>query len=137
VLQPVVWVDKKNPDAFRPISVYKVQLPQQEDVKGHTKAVTCVWLGATILCSGSADKTIRVWHLGDGQVRRILSGHTASVWCIKGTTDERYLVSGSADCTAKVWHLVSGTCIRTVRAYTETIQVRCLALCVVAVAGPA
>lgn len=44
--------------------------------QGHTRAVTCVWLGSFVLVSGSADNEVRVWALLTGRCQRVLQGHT-------------------------------------------------------------
>lgn len=66
-----------------------------------------------------------------GVAWRVRDACAGTVWCMQGSKDERYLVTGSADCTTKVWHLLTGSCIKSVKAYTDTVQVRPhLALCV-------
>ncbi len=87
----------------------------------HSGWIMCVAftpdLGATmggfpVLASGSADKTIRIWHLGTGRLLSTFSGHTSAVHSIAISPDRRVgigtpplLASGSADKTIKIWNL--------------------------------
>jgi WD40 repeat protein len=58
-----------------------------------------------VLASGSADKTIKLWHLATGQLIRTLKGHLSSVNSIAISPDGETLVSGSADKTIKLWRV--------------------------------
>ena len=59
------------------------------------------------LVSGSADKTIQIWNIEDGTVKRTLSGHTKYVFALKGL-DNGDLISGSYDGTIKIWDVGTG-----------------------------
>lgn len=83
-------------------------------LRGHTKSILCLAVVSDLVCSGSADKTIRIWR---GYERNysclaILEGHTGPVKCLTGAIDHHnqsesaYVVySGSLDCDIKVWKI--------------------------------
>ena len=64
-------------------------------------------LDANRLVSGSDDKTIKIWNVEDGTVKRTLTGHTHYVNALKGL-DNGDLVSGSEDGTIKIWDVGTG-----------------------------
>lgn len=51
---------------------------------GSSKDVTCCSYNAlgTLLCTGGADKLVRIWSLPDGTCQRILHGHRGQVNCV-------------------------------------------------------
>ena len=56
------------------------------------------------IVSGSADKTLRLWDAGIGQLIGIpLTGHTDAVNSVAFSPDGRRIVSGSADETLRLW----------------------------------
>ncbi|KAE8719680.1 S-adenosyl-L-methionine-dependent methyltransferases superfamily protein isoform 1 [Hibiscus syriacus] len=86
-------------------------------LRGHTKSILSLAVVSDIVCSGSADKTIRIWRRGvDGNYSclAVLEGHKGPVKCLAGALDRRdrsdtsYVVySGSLDCDIKVWQIVA------------------------------
>lgn len=76
----------------------------------HLGPVLCLCTVGELLCSGSADKTIRVWkkdHRGfSHSVVAVLQGHDGPVKCIAASADvaSGFLIySGSIDQSIKVW----------------------------------
>ncbi|NES08242.1 MAG: hypothetical protein F6K22_39030 [Okeania sp. SIO2F4] len=53
------------------------------------------------LVSGSADKTIRLWELETGKLKRTFDGHTDKVWAVAWSQDGKTFASGSADKTIR------------------------------------
>jgi WD40 repeat protein len=86
-------------------------------LKGHKNMVFALAAspdGARLL-SGSADKTLRVWALGDEGTsvapacERVLSGHTAWVNAVLLVSPSR-AASASTDGSVRLWDLTSGAC---------------------------
>ncbi|KAF9623349.1 hypothetical protein IFM89_000838 [Coptis chinensis] len=87
-------------------------------LRGHTKAVLCLAIVSDLVCSGSADKTVRIWRRGVGRCYSclaVLEGHNGPVKCLtakddynstSSTSTASYLVySGSLDCDIKIWQI--------------------------------
>ncbi|KAG6401692.1 hypothetical protein SASPL_138556 [Salvia splendens] len=84
-------------------------------LRGHAKAVLCLAAVADhVICSGSADQTVRVWR-GVGKASyaclAILEGHRGPIKCITvhassdATSNTWLLYSAALDCDIKVWKL--------------------------------
>lgn len=95
--------------ADRTISIWSVygECANIGQLKGHSKAVTCLAFSNTIsdtLYSGSADGTIIVWSLTTGEKQRRLRGHRAIVNCVSATrSGAELLVSASDDGRVMIW----------------------------------
>ncbi|CAI9757473.1 unnamed protein product [Fraxinus pennsylvanica] len=85
-------------------------------LQGHTESVLCLATISELVCSGSADKTVRIWR-GIGKsysCLAILEGHRGPVKCITvaldysnpSDTKPNYLLySAGLDCDIKVWQI--------------------------------
>jgi WD40 repeat protein len=65
----------------------------------------------TLIASGGGDNVVRVWDTQSYEMKRALSGHIESVYCVAFVSD-RQLISGSADHMLRLWDLTSGQEIR-------------------------
>lgn len=90
-------------------------------LRGHTKAILCLAVVSDLVCSGSADKTVRIWRRGNDKsysCLAVLEGHRGPVKCLTAAIDHSnannnvspigtpYLIySGSLDCDVKVWQI--------------------------------
>lgn len=104
-------------------------------LRGHTKAILCLVVMDDLVCSGSADNSVRIWRKGIDNNKAynyscvtVLQGHTKPVKCLAmavdndnnsnngGTEDtssgrrrdncSSYMVySGGLDCDIKVWRV--------------------------------
>lgn len=96
-------------------------------LRGHTKAILCLAVAGDVVCSGSADHTVRVWRRREGEEDRrysclaVCEGHAKPVKCLAASVDvdgdgdggshsrrsgTRCLVySGGLDCKIKVWRI--------------------------------
>ena len=70
--------------------------------------------------ASSRNEQIRLWSL-DGEMSRVLSGHTGTVRAIAFSADGQILVSGGDDETIKIWHAQTGQLLRTLTGHTATI----------------
>ncbi|KAL5076348.1 hypothetical protein RYX36_015332 [Vicia faba] len=87
-------------------------------LRGHTNSILCLAVVWDLLCSGSADKTIRIWR-GVGRdycCLSVLQGHQGSIKCLTTVVENcddnskskeaSFLVySSSLDCDIKVWQV--------------------------------
>lgn len=81
-------------------------------LRGHRLAVLCLAVSGPLLCSGSADKTIRVWRKGwrggGHTCVAVLEGHSAPVKCVGvGVRTFRSCVvaSGGLDASIRMWSI--------------------------------
>ncbi|KAH7293116.1 hypothetical protein KP509_28G012700 [Ceratopteris richardii] len=92
------------------------QMVARHVLRGHLKAVLCLARTGNILCSGSADRTIRIWQrtvreTGGGSSHccvAVLHGHSGPVRCLALSStveDDCLLYSSSLDNQLKVWKL--------------------------------
>lgn len=85
-------------------------------LRGHTESVLCLAVVSDILCSGSADKTVRLWKCSatDYSCLALLEGHGGPVKCLtgairdSGTESEAsyHIYSGGLDSQVKVWQIL-------------------------------
>ena len=64
-----------------------------------------MWL-STAPSSLRDDKTVKLFNVNDGRVRRIFTHHTGEVYCLALLPDGRRFVSGSEDKTARITELI-------------------------------
>lgn len=72
---------------------------------GHSGAVNALAFSpdATLLCSGSDDKTLRLWRVKDGKLIHTFKGHKAKVTSVHFAPHGKTVASGSYDGTVKLW----------------------------------
>ncbi len=95
-------------------------------VEGHTGPVTSLAFkpNSYLLASGSNDKTIRIWDVGDrNNLRhvRTLRGHTSGVISVAWSPDGRTLASASQDGTVRLWNPNNGINFAVLRGHTESV----------------
>lgn len=73
------------------------------------------------LASGSLDKTIKLWNLGDGELLRTFSGHSDAVRTVTIDSSGQILASGSVDRTVKIWNLQTGELLRTLSGHSDPV----------------
>ncbi|TKY55160.1 Vegetative incompatibility protein HET-E-1 [Spatholobus suberectus] len=84
-------------------------------LRGHTKSILCLAVVSDLVCSGSEDKTIRIWRgvRKEYSCLAVLEGHRSPIKSLTAAVDRRddpseasFLVySGSLDCDVKVWQV--------------------------------
>ncbi|EXC34223.1 putative WD repeat-containing protein [Morus notabilis] len=87
-------------------------------LRGHSKAILCLSVVSDLVCSGSADKTVRVWRGVERSYSclAVFEGHTGPVKCLTAVIDDRscdddhdvscLVYSGGLDCEVKVWQII-------------------------------
>ena len=98
-------------------------------MKGHTKWVTSLsWEpyhmqkeGTPRLASASKDTTVRIWDVVLRRIETVLSGHKASVTCVRwGGIGKIY--TASQDKTIKIWDAERGTLIQTLSSHAHWVN---------------
>ncbi|KXN90325.1 F-box/WD repeat-containing protein 7 [Leucoagaricus sp. SymC.cos] len=80
-----------------------------------------------LVVSGACDKVLRVWDIKTGYCIYILSGHTATIRCLRVLHNRPIAVSGSRDGTVRVWDIQRGRVLRVLLGHRHSV--RCLDVC--------
>lgn len=92
------------------------------NIDAHANWVNGVdWSSKNEIASCGDDMEIKIWDEHIMPIRTI-TGHTASVTCVKFTPDGNTIVSGSKDKTIKIWDIATGNLIRTLSGHTGTLK---------------
>jgi F-box and WD-40 domain protein 1/11 len=93
--------------------------------EGHRECIYTIQYSPRWLCSGSRDRTIRVWNIKTRRLRgEPLVGHTGSVLCLQfdASPDQDVIISGSSDANVIVWRFSTGEKLQTItQAHEESV----------------
>ena len=97
------------------------------EVSGHTASVESLAFkpNSYLLASGSNDKTIRIWNVGDNNNLRhvrTLRGHTDAVDSVAWSPDGRTLASASPDGTVRLWNPDNGINFAVLRGHKRSVR---------------
>ncbi|KAL4857336.1 putative WD repeat-containing protein [Chlorella vulgaris] len=98
---------------------------------GHTGPVVCMALSpdASLLVTGSSDRTIRVWSTAAWHCLRVLQAHGGGIKGLAVAPDGAMLYSAAADNTIRAWSMQHWVCLRTMHGrHDDTCWPACLAL---------
>jgi WD40 repeat protein len=90
---------------------------------GHTDLVLCVAFspdGRRAL-SGSADRTVRLWNVENGQQLRCFTGHRDFVLSVAFSPDGGQAVSAGCDRTVRLWDVQTGEELRCLTGHTDLV----------------
>ncbi|ETO33641.1 hypothetical protein RFI_03461, partial [Reticulomyxa filosa] len=75
------------------------------------------------ICSGSIDKTIRIWDIETTKQFNVFNGHTDYVWSVKYGSSEllNTILSGSNDKSVRLWDIRSGQQIQVFNGHTSIV----------------
>eukprot|EP01041_Mallomonas_annulata_P009870 gene9870-20535_t len=93
-------------------------------LSGHLSDVSCcVWHGnATLMLTGSDDRTARLWDLRTGGCVRVLGGAASPVGCVAVSGDGHVAAAGCEDGTVLVWDLVSGRSAAVLSGHKQSVH---------------
>ncbi|XP_017225228.1 protein pleiotropic regulatory locus 1 [Daucus carota subsp. sativus] len=77
-------------------------------------------------CTGSADRTIKIWDLASGKLQHTLTGHIGQVRSLAVSNRHTYLFSGGDDKQVKCWDLEQNKVIRSFHGHLSGVY--CMAL---------
>lgn len=80
--------------------------------KGHNNWVYDIEVSpdGSMMASGSADSTVRIWQIDKGVERHVLY-HDAPVIDVAFSPDGKMIASASSDKTVRLWNVYDGTCL--------------------------
>ncbi len=97
-------------------------------IAGHLDTVSSVAFSPTptILATGSADNTVKIWQSDTGKLIRTLLGHSDTVNCVAFSPNNNgetppLIASGSGDKTIKIWQLDTGKLIHSLTGHSVTV----------------
>ena len=95
-------VGSSMPDSIR---VWDLETKVLRDLRGHAKAVTSLAITAhgEWLASGSADRSVRLWHRLRWDEVEVFAGHSDVVSSVAMTAGGRLVLSASRDGTLRLW----------------------------------
>ncbi|RCV32316.1 hypothetical protein SETIT_6G249200v2 [Setaria italica] len=78
-----------------------------DTLRGHKKAILCLAAAGDVVCSGSADRTVRVWRRRTENTGytclAVLEGHGAPVTAVRSVA---LVCSGALDGEVKIWSVL-------------------------------
>jgi serine/threonine protein kinase len=91
---------------------------------GHESAVQAVAYSAarSLIASGGADRTVRLWKAETFEPARVYRGHQDFVTALAFTADGRTLASGDLSGTVRVWSMTTRRAQRAIRAHKGGIS---------------
>lgn len=113
---------ESNFDYFQiPFPEENTHYASSKDFVGHQKTVfSIIQLSDGRLCTGSLDKTIKIWNLMTGVVEKTFIGHEDAVtWIVE--LPDKSICSSSADKTVKIWDL-HGEVKESIVMHTATVK---------------
>jgi WD40 repeat protein len=104
---PDIMIEEKD------IKDLKAKIVNPNDLiwcKGHEKVPTCAAFAPddTLLVTGSADKSARLWDAASGAAKHTLSGHTDAVAAVAFSPDGKLVATGGRDGLVKLWNVKTG-----------------------------
>jgi WD40 repeat protein/predicted Ser/Thr protein kinase len=106
------------------VSVERAAWQELATLRGHEKSVNSVTFSpdGKFLASGSDDKTVKVWEVGNWRVAT-LKGHRKRVYSVSFSPDGKFLASGSGDETVKVWEVGNWWEVTTLKGHWSLLSV--------------
>ncbi|MDY6897728.1 MAG: pentapeptide repeat-containing protein, partial [Cyanobacteriota bacterium] len=72
--------------------------------------------------SASADATIKLWDISDGNCLLTCSGHDLAIKSLAFSADDKILASGSVDNTIRLWNVDDGKCCQILQNHTDEVS---------------
>ncbi|XP_076928886.1 protein TORMOZ EMBRYO DEFECTIVE-like [Bidens hawaiensis] len=75
----------------------------------------------SLICSGSQDRTARIWKLPDLKPGVVLKGHKRGIWSVEFSPVDQCVITASGDKTIKIWAISDGSCLKTFEGHTASV----------------
>ncbi|XP_057970053.1 protein TORMOZ EMBRYO DEFECTIVE [Malania oleifera] len=92
-------------------------------VSAHDKDINSLAVAPndSFVCSGSRDRTARVWRLPDLVSVVVLRGHKRQIWSVEFSPVDQCVITASGDQTIKIWAISDGSCLKTFEGHTSSV----------------
>jgi len=104
------------------IWIYDLETDQMNTLYGHSDTVSCIRVQEDIICSGSKDKTVRLWSIKSRSCTHTFNGHEDIICTVDMDLEKDMVVSGSYDDSIKVWSIKEGICKKTLKGHTDSVR---------------
>ncbi len=109
-----------------PGSIYLINLATgrlDRELQGHNSSVVSLDFARVgcRLCSGSHDRTVRIWDTHTGRCEQVLKGHTRAVDGAVFSPDGLLLATSSQDKTGSVWRVATGERLATLNGHEREV----------------
>ncbi|MEH2226107.1 nSTAND1 domain-containing NTPase [Nostoc sp.] len=93
-------------------------------LEGHSRPVNSIAYSPNgkQLASASADNTIKIWDVSNGQLLKTLTGHSSPLNSVTYSPNGQQLASASADNTIKIWDVSSGQLLKTLTGHSSPVN---------------
>ncbi|MGH0135551.1 UNVERIFIED_CONTAM: hypothetical protein FKN15_066159 [Acipenser sinensis] len=100
-------------DHYQPLRIFS----------GHLADITCTRFhpNSNYVATGSADRTIRLWDVLNGNCIRIFTGHKGPIHCLAFSPNGKFLASGATDGRVLLWDIGHGLMIGELKGHTDTV----------------
>ncbi|NWH46671.1 TAF5 factor, partial [Fregata magnificens] len=90
---------------------------------GHLADVTCTRFhpNSNYIATGSADRTIRLWDVLNGNCVRIFTGHKGPIHSLAFSPNGRFLATGATDGRVLLWDIGHGLMVGELKGHADTI----------------
>ena len=101
----------------------KLELSVSTSIRAHDKDINIVSVSPNdaFVVTGSQDKTAKVWHSNNLELKGTLRGHKRGVWDCQFSPYDRVIATASGDQTIKLWSLADCSCVRTFQGHTASV----------------
>ncbi|PSC70582.1 transducin beta 3 isoform B [Micractinium conductrix] len=92
-------------------------------VAAHDKDINAVAVAPndSVICTGSQDRTAKVWQLPDLVLSLTLKGHKRGIWAVAFSPVDKAVATASGDKTVRLWSLADGSCLRTFEGHLSSV----------------
>ncbi|XP_065495360.1 transcription initiation factor TFIID subunit 5 isoform X2 [Caloenas nicobarica] len=90
---------------------------------GHLADVTCTRFhpNSNYIATGSADRTVRLWDVLNGNCVRIFTGHKGPIHSLAFSPNGRFLATGATDGRVLLWDIGHGLMVGELKGHTDTV----------------